>query len=300
MSKDEEWSMPKHTNSSYRNHYHKSKGGKGGKEGAHSIDFSHNYGRDTFKASLTCFRDYCEDRTNKMVNIFIICNDFSFQRRRFYDVINVLETVGVVHKINTENMYWNGLNKNSVKEHIIKICKNPSINAFCRERTISQILSGEGSSSEPEDEKEAIHKDGLIVGICNITKYFLASFVALKKKTIDVKELSYVLTRDDKTRQKTMLCKLYLVGNILESVGILYKRGVKTSEFTFSDDYFVNILDESVAFNSFDLSSNPLSLFSLLSRIPKQKHLEFIQRRRDEFTQMVKEWSISAKSEKFV
>ena len=265
----------------------------------------------SFKSALIALKDFCDKKSEKMISICKVCNKFGFQRRRFYDVINVLEIVGVAHKINSDNFYWNGLNTNLVRNNIFDICNNSSFDVFNHDKSIYDIFfsndSQDSSSSQYSDDND---EDSAIVGICNITKYFLATFVALNKKTIDVKELSYILTRRNKARQKTMLCKLYLVGNILESVGIVYKKGKVTSEFSFVNDYFIDIKNIVTQSNhkkaekgdQYILDSykpendaiDPLSIVSLLNHKPHFNKPDYIIRRRAEYSSLHKNWIASS------
>ena len=232
----------------------------------------------------------------------MICTKFGFHRRRFYDVINVLEIVGVAHKINSDNFHWYGLNQISVRNNIFDICNNKQFNVFDRSRTLYQIFSMEEDSFD----SKLYSSENAIVGISNITKYFLVAFVSLNKKTLDVKELSYILSKGDKSRQKTMLCKLYLIGNILESVGIIYKKGRVTSEFSFVNDYYIDITkiistkihvhdptNRTLKFTEYNqqiAEQGPISIHSLLSHPPKFKKPQYIITRREAYKQMLEIW----------
>ena len=263
--------------------------------------------KSTFKTTLVSFKDYCNSKQDKIISIAKICTKFGFQRRRFYDVINVLEIVGVAHKINSENFQWNGLSQVSVRNHIFEICNNNEFNVFDKSRTLYQIFSTNEDNFESKYSSE-----NAIVGISNITRYFLVAFIALNKKTLDVKELSYILSKGNKSRQKTMLCKLYLVGNILESVGILYKKGKVTSEFSFVQEYFIDITkiistnseekdpaNKVLKFSEYkheECKQEPHSIQSLLSHPPKFPKPKYIIARRDAYKQMHNTWVQSSES----
>ena len=271
---------------------------------------SHQTGnaKSSFKTTLISFKDYCNSKQDKIISIAKICKKFEFQRRRFYDVINVLETVGVAHKINSENFHWCGLNQVSVRNTIFEICNNNEFNVFDKNTTLYQIFS----TNEDNFESKLYSAENAIVGISNITKYFLVTFIALNTKTLDVKELSYILSKGNKSRQKTMLCKLYLVGNILESVGILYKKGKVTSEFSFSKEYYIDITkiistkpekkdftNQTLKFCEFrpeDSQQEPHSIQSLLSHPPKFQKPKYILARREAYMQMHNIWFQSSES----
>ena len=276
--------------------------------GFHQEFTLHSRSKCSFKTSLISFKEFCNKKSEKMINIPKVCAKYGFQRRRFYDIINVLDVIGVAHKINADYFYWNGISTSLIMKTLIDICNSPEFKVFDPRRSIIDILGPSGYSSKSESPTP--EEDKTIVGIVNITKHFLVSFTALNTKTIDVKELSYILTQKNKERQKTMLCKLYLVGNILESVGILYKKGDVTSEFSFVSEYFVDIKSiiwppaenmndsiSSLAMNRFDDIKDPCCILSLLHHCPLSSQLPFLVQRNHDYHQMHLSWLSKEASE---
>ena len=64
---------------------------------------------ELFKTSILKFVFDCEKNKSCEINIEKACLKYGFQKRRFYDVLNVLESVGCCAKINTDVVIWYGL-----------------------------------------------------------------------------------------------------------------------------------------------------------------------------------------------
>ena len=64
---------------------------------------------DSFRNSIRNFIQYAESKeTMAEYVISQMCSEFGFQKRRLYDVINVLEPVGICKKTSVDTIQWNG------------------------------------------------------------------------------------------------------------------------------------------------------------------------------------------------
>ena len=168
-----------------------------------------------FQQSISNFIDYVKDNKEENHRILNICNQFNFQRRRFYDVLNILEALGTCHKMNTDTFSWLGMDKilPTIREKIQeKGILNPGV-------TLNSIF--------PMEEKIFISK---------LTINFLLCFVALREQCLSLQSVAQFLSRNN-NRFKTTLCKLYQIVYILVLIGVIEKRTVP-SEVALVDKYY--------------------------------------------------------------
>ena len=192
---------------------------------------------DTFKASMDLFAQMCSTESDTIYFVQKTVDALGFHKRRFYDVINVLDVLGVVRKLNSESFKWIGFA--NLKDRIFEICQRRG--AFDLKKSLSEIIPSNDA-----------------ISISKFTEYFLVCFMALDQKYLDIKEISAFLCRSN-DRTKTSLCKLYQIAQILDAIGIITKTE-RTSELCINDEYFF-----SPRAYCKESTSEP-SLYSLLSR----------------------------------
>ena len=209
---------------------------------------------ESFRQSIVAMFDFCKEM--EKYDMFKLSVKLGFHRRRFYDVLNVLEAVGCCEKINTEEILWLGLR--NVPLHITKLAENNHI--YDSNRTLKDII--------PE---------GPCISISKVTEYLILSFLCLGTQKMDIKSLSNFFSTDD-GKYKTTLCKLYQITHILESAGIVTKTD-HIGEIYLREPYFIHIKDQKQKVE-FD---DPLSINQLLSRPAKCFNHNYIASRREEF-----------------
>ncbi|KAK8843189.1 hypothetical protein M9Y10_025035 [Tritrichomonas musculus] len=191
---------------------------------------------DQFKISITKFVNDCEKYKIKEIKIKKICDQYGFQRRRFYDVLNVLESVGCCTKLNTDVVLWQGLSNIPYSLEILQHTHKVDL--------VSSTL-------------EDIFTDQQNIKISNLTEMLMLCFLVMRVYTLDIKHVAIFLSRYN-NRYKTTLCKLYQVTHILESAGIISKTFVPCV-FTLNKE-FVRFVDIRI-----QDEENPLSLVNLLN-----------------------------------
>ncbi|EAY15893.1 hypothetical protein TVAG_165210 [Trichomonas vaginalis G3] len=207
--------------------------------------------QDSFTASTHKLIHYCSSDKNGVYSLNKLCTKLGFHQRRFYDVINVLNTVGFCTKRDSTKLQWNG--HSNVKSTISKMVDTYHI--FDESTSLESILPSDGT-----------------ISISKVTETFLMLFLFLGIQYIDIKEASIFLSVQS-GRQKTTLCKLYQIAQILEVAGIV-SRTNQTSEIKINDQYFVK--------NSFTPKevNDPLNLDQLLNRpVENLPHDQFHIRR---------------------
>jgi hypothetical protein len=140
--------------------------------------------------------------------------DFSFQRRRLYDLINVLVAIGCCRKNTDDTIFWLGLRAvletfKKLKESLESV--NGKVDANC------------------------IIPAGHMICVSSLTVGLITCFIGQKKRVMNIKKLAALLSRKN-GRFKTTLCKLYQVTHILEALGVMQKSDV-TGEVVLCKEY---------------------------------------------------------------
>ena len=156
---------------------------------------------EPFRQSIRDFIQFAETSSIEVHLITAICERFGFQRRRFYDVANVLEAAGVCSKKSVDTLTWIGL-------------KNVPFRLHQLWETARQAGSLNKLSS--------LFKESNSISISKLTESFLTCFFFSKNKSLDIKKIGLLLSQGS-GRYKTTLCKLYQISHILESAGIIIK-----------------------------------------------------------------------------
>lgn len=172
-------------------------------------------GVDSFRASIIMFVETLEMEPKQNYTISQLCTRFAFQRRRFYDVVNVLEAAGCCQKTNFDCFTWLGLA--NVKPHLAQLIRD-------HELTTSK------------NDMEELFPTSESITIANLAYQFLLAFLALDKKLLDIKQIALFLSRNN-SRFKTTLCKLYQISHILEVVGIIEKT-ITPGEVLLAERFF--------------------------------------------------------------
>ena len=199
---------------------------------------------DTFKASIDLFAQMCSTDSDAIYFVQKTVGALGFHKRRFYDVVNVLDVLGVVRKLDSESFKWIGFD--GIRERIFEICTLRG--AFDLNKSLSDIIPSNDA-----------------ISISKFTEYFLVCFMALDQRYLDIKEISAFLCRSN-DRGKTSLCKLYQIAQILDAIGIITKTE-RTSELCINDEYFFS--PRIYAKESFPEPS----LYSMLSRPVEQEFI---------------------------
>ena len=220
----------------------------------------HGKRNNNFKISIQKLIEYCNKDTTEHYDMLKVSTQLSFHRRRFYDVINVLEVIGCCVKLDTDTFLWNGMG--NIKDTITKMAYTNGV--FSKDVTLDAILPNEDC-----------------ISIGKVTEHFMLTFLALQQQCLDIKKVSFYLSRYN-NRSKTTLCKLYQITHIFESMGILTKTE-NTSEFRLCDEYFIS---PEIVIQQGDV---PYSIESLLNRQMPFSKSQIIQERRREFDEQQRE-----------
>lgn len=191
------------------------------------------YSNDSFRSDIKKFVCEAEKHLTQNYNVSRICEDYGFQKRRLYDVVNVLDALGCCKKNGVDNIVWLGL-------------KNVSTTIQDFKKMVDE------NNIVPIPDKNCI-------SISTLSKSFILMFLTKKTNTLDIKQMANWLSKEN-GRYKTTLCKLYQISFILESVGIVFKDEKKTGQIYIDKKYYDSqkeINDQSEAYSVSSLLSRP-------------------------------------------
>jgi len=221
-----------------------------------SISIPVEKSNDDLKISIQTLVKEFENNPQSTHAITSLSTRYGIKRRRLYDVVNVLTSIGCCQKTCLDNVSWLG------KSHIMS-----EIN---RLRMLKQI------DNQGKTLSELFPVDGCI-GISNLTICFMLMFFAQQTNKIDLRFVGQFFSRNT-GRYKTTLCKLYQICYILSALGIT-SRTQTVCEVVINPPYY----QEDIASPPENQHEEPfLSITSLLSR-PRDKSIpSFILNRRKE------------------
>lgn len=170
-----------------------------------------------FKTSTLAFIENCKKKPQAKYDIRTISEQMGFRQRRFYEVVNVFDALGVCYKYDSETFQWIGFEQ--VRYKIEMIASNRG--AFFPNYSLEKIFSNRGC-----------------ISVQKVTEEFILLYIALEMRRINILEAATYLSREN-DREKTTRCKLYQVAAILEIANVI-KKTDKPSEFELMPEYFIS------------------------------------------------------------
>ena len=212
-----------------------------------SAQIQDNKQRSHFKEAAQTLIKTCRASKGVILNSHVLSKKYEMERRRFYDIINVLDAIDYCKKIDSDSFIWKGKEFAEMKIKELATIRG----VFNSSKTLEEIFPSKKC-----------------ISITQISIDLLLMFSALQIRTIDLKALSCFLSRSN-GRDKTMICKLYQSAAIFELVGILEKTK-NSGEFRICEEFY----------SSFN--EDPTFLPSLLNR--PNKFSGFLESRAQEFS----------------
>ena len=207
-----------------------------------------------FKMSIINLMNTCDSQPPMIYNLYNLSVQMKFHRRRFYDVMNVLNAVGVCERVHSDSIYWCGIS--NVLTKLQELARR--YNVFRMSMPLEQIIPLEISMS-----------------IEKITEYTMMLFVAMGTQNLNIRDICCYLTRNN-GKTKGTLSKLYQISRILNSAGILEKTK-NPGEIHIKDQFFVCIQPNQ------EEDEGRLELSSLLNRPVLFSTKTLLMRRIQEF-----------------
>ncbi|OHT04677.1 hypothetical protein TRFO_27756 [Tritrichomonas foetus] len=211
---------------------------------------------EQFSQSISNFVARAEERNDKLYTLDQLSNTYKIQRRRIYDVLNVMEAIGACQRTVSDSIIWLGLD--NVRSLLFKLQKENGVN-------------------QADNPIVMIVPNNVCISMGQLTQSLLLCFLSLQTKSLDIKQVSYFLSRTN-NRYKTTLCKLYQITHILEAIGIISHKN-KVGEVCINDSFFAVIpISHTVEIQG----HSPYSIESLLNR-PLSDTEGIVAQRRSDF-----------------
>ena len=215
------------------------------------LNYPQEKNNDDLKLSIQMLVQEFEKNPNISHAITSLSTRYNIKRRRLYDVINVLTSIGCCQKTCLDHVSW--LGKPQILIEINKLILEKNI--YNENKTLSDLFPVESC-----------------IGISNLTICFILLFFAQQINKLDLRFVGQFFSRNT-GRYKTTLCKLYQICYILGALGIT-SRTQTVCEVIMNPPFFIEELNSN--------NNNNLSLDSLLNR-PREKNLPqfFLNRRKE-------------------
>lgn len=210
--------------------------------------------RNSFAAVIHDIMRSAEER-NREISISYLTGERKYEKRRIYDLLNVLTAVGICTKSCSNTFHWNGFEhaRDSLKE----MGKELELMAF-RDCALTNIQL-----------PVAAHL-GMVV------KHFLWIFLYFGQNTTNIHRSASILASEF-VSQKKVLRRLYLVTQVLEHTGVV-KHADMIGEYQVCYDVaeiMLEVFREMHENNEFPQES----VWTLLSSVNRE-HLQEIHRKR--------------------
>lgn len=163
-----------------------------------------------------------EANPDETIQINLIATEQGVEKRRLYDLMNVLVTCDVCVKTDTHIYRW--LSLDNTRKAVQRISREIELRAMTQ--SISELLTLPDSPS---------------IGL--MTSMFIGTFLFFNMPTMNIREVALLLSSVT-NQQKPILRRLYLVAFLLERIGLL-KHKQKMS------DYEIDVNIEAVSLTTF-------------------------------------------------
>ena len=206
---------------------------------------------------------FCEEKKHFTQTITYLSTQFSISRRRFYDVFNVLESMGVCQKVGIDAIHWIGLS--NVKDTLARLRQELDIDN--PEKTLDDLFTREK-----------------LIGIGRTNARLLMLFPALRVRRINLKKAAELLAHGV-VKYRTMLGKLFQIAYIVRAVDVV-KRTATNCEIELREDLYDFPVYPEVPLDEPDPApEGELSVSMLLNRPPPNQVPPWILERRRRFEQ---------------
>ena len=220
-----------------------------------SPDEMQNHARDsTFRDCTIKFTLECQKYQKQPIQVKAIGKKLGFKKRRFYDLINILDAVGCCPRMDVDSFIWLGFD--NIVNKLTELATR--LGVFDPMKTLDDIIVNTGCLS-----------------ISKVAIDFIMCFISMEKQTLNIIEVASFMSRKN-GRDQTTRCKLYQAAAILDNIGITSKTN-ETSEFKLNDKFFIRCSLHGVD------EDDPLNILNLLRRYDPITYCPYIKNRRMEF-----------------
>lgn len=225
--------------------------------------------KSDFSVFITTLMQRYEESPQQYLQINTLSTETGVEKRRLYDLMNVLVACGICSKTNTHTYRWEG--RASFHSAFVQIMKETEIRSIRYPLDTLFLL--------PESPP-----------IGTVTSYFLGIFGFLGMNTIGIRDAAVLMAPDDE-KSKQVLRRLYLVAYLLEHT-VLTKHSQNMGEYTIAEDLpslTTSVIEEIVSEGEY----GPDRIENKLNRIDANFVRNLYEHRRREFAKLLRLKSIT-------
>ncbi|XP_070542044.1 uncharacterized protein [Ptychodera flava] len=247
---------------------------------------------------LSRFPDYPDPNVENAISLDVVARDLSVERRRIYDIVNVLESVEIVSRLAKNSYVWHGkgnlLNTLS-KLKVLGEKENYAEQIAHLKRMQTEKEFNFGEDANPTKESQAENVPWKFVNVKEVTglekfnnrkdkslgvmsQKFIMLFLVSKTKVVSLDIAARILIGDinyeinENSKFKTKIRRLYDIANILTSLQLIKKVHVTETRGRKPAFKWIGIEPDNDQSGTDGSLNNRAELFSSSTQRPATKH----------------------------
>ena len=169
-----------------------------------------------------------------LINLDIAGSMLSVERRRLYDVVNVLETLDVVAKAETNYVLWKGTEH--IRCTLQRLQRAAAADSHLAVPAVSAEVAPPNLACSADSESCSVHRPGLCAQdftdpygktIGGLARHFLQAFL-VGHSPVDLEVAAkWFMAPEDTAKLKTKLRRLYDIAKAFQTLGLIEKQAAK-------------------------------------------------------------------------